>query len=116
MPHVDHEQVAEALEAERSTVVRQLRELGADETGELTGEVDFGEAFADAGAATAERTETIGIVDSLKIRLGEVDAALEKLAAGTFGICSDCGKNIEPDRLAFRPTSVRCVSCKANSR
>jgi RNA polymerase-binding transcription factor len=116
MPNVDREQVAATLEAERSRVLHQLHELGADESGDLTGEVEFGDAFADAGAATAERTETMGIVGTLKTRLGEVDAALGKLADGTFGVCSSCGKEIEPDRLAHRPTSVKCVRCKAGGR
>lgn len=116
MPHVDREQVASILEAERSTVLHQLRELGADASGDLTGEVDFGAAFADAGAATAERTETMGIVETLKSRLDEVDAALGKLADGTFGICSTCGKEIEQDRLLHRPTSIKCVSCKTAGR
>ncbi len=116
MPHIDREQVAATLEAERSTVLHQLRELGADASGDLTGEVDFGAAFADAGAATAERTETMGIVDTLKTRLDEVDAALGKLADGTFGTCASCGREIEPDRLTYRPTSIRCVSCKEDGR
>jgi DnaK suppressor protein len=116
MPDVDREQVATTLEAERSRLLHQLHELGADESGDLTGEVDFGDAFADAGAATAERTETMGIVETLKTRLEEVDAALTKLADGTFGICSSCGEEIEPDRIAHRPTSVKCVSCKARGR
>jgi len=116
MPHVDRKQVAATLEAERLTVLHQLRELGADASGDLTGEVDFGAAFADAGAATAERTETMGIVVTLKTRLDEVEAALGKLTDGSFGICSSCGKDIEPDRLAHRPTSIKCVGCKAEGR
>lgn len=115
MPHVDHKQVAAALEAERLALLHQLHELGSDESGELTGEVDFGNAFADAGAATAERTETIGIVETLKKRLDEVATSLAKIADGTFGVCCECGKDIESDRLAFRPTSVKCVTCKANT-
>jgi len=39
-----------ALKAEREKLVRQLTELGATETGELTGAVEYG--FADAAAAT----------------------------------------------------------------
>ena len=116
MPDVDREQVAATLDAERSTVLHQLSELGADESGDLTGEVDFGDAFADAGAATAERTETMGIVETLKTRLEEIDVALGKLADGTFGVCSSCGNEIEPDRLAHRPTSIKCVDCKASGR
>ena len=116
MPTVDREQVRVALEEERSTVLHQMRELGADESGDLTGDVDFGGAFADAGAATAERTETMGIIESLANRLNEVDAALSKLVDGTFGICGSCGHEIEADRLTHRPTSVKCVSCKSSGR
>jgi len=116
MRHLDHDDVAAALEAERTTVLHQLHELGSDESGELTGDVDFGSAFADAGAATAERTETIGVVDGLKKRLDEVAASLARLADGTFGVCTECGNDIKYDRLAFRPTSAMCVSCKASTR
>ncbi|MCL1595120.1 MAG: TraR/DksA C4-type zinc finger protein [Actinomycetia bacterium] len=113
MPQFDRDHVAAKLDQERVTVLHQLHELGANDAGELTGEVDFGDAFADAGAATAERTETIGIVESLTRRLSEIDAAIMKLEGGTFGVCSACGKDIETDRLDYRPTSVKCVSCKS---
>jgi DnaK suppressor protein len=116
MPHVDILTARRALEDERATVVHQLHELGADESGDLTGAVDFGDAFADAGAATAERTETIGIVSSLKTRLDEVDRALGKIEEGTFGVCMVCGKDIGAARMEFRPTSVRCVDCKSKVR
>lgn len=113
MHHVDLDRASTALTAERATVVHQLHELGANESGELSGDVDFGDAFADAAAATAERTETIGLVDSLKKRLDEVDRAIGMVQEGTFGVCIECGKDIGSDRIEFRPTSVRCVSCKS---
>ena len=115
MPHVDLDSARSALADERTTVVHQLHELGADESGNLTGDIDFGDAFADAGAATAERTETIGIVGNLKKRLDEVDRALIKIDDGTFGVCIVCGKNIGAARMEFRPTSVRCVDCKSKA-
>ena len=113
MADVDLNSARHALTDERTTVVHQLHELGADEAGNLTGDIDFGDAFADAGAATAERTETIGIIASLKKRLDEVDRALSKIDEGTFGVCMVCGDDISADRLEFRPTSVRCVDCKS---
>lgn len=102
----------ELLEAERGRLVHQLSELGANEEGELTGEVQFGDGFADAGAATAERTEVIGLVDTLKVQLDAVDAALGRIANGTYGTCASCGKPIDPARLEARPESIYCVDCK----
>jgi DnaK suppressor protein len=104
------------LREERANLVHQLEELGANESGELTGEVDYGEGFADAAAATAERTEVIGLVDSLKSTLDAVDTALERIAEGKYGLCKSCGKEIGTARLEFRPDSVLCVDCKSKGR
>ena len=103
------------LRDERTNLVHQLEELGANEDGELRDDVDFGEGFADAAAATAERTEVIGLVESLKKMLDEVDAALARVDEGSYGTCADCGKEIGQARLEFRPESIYCVDCKAKA-
>lgn len=102
---------ARLLEA-RDRLVRQLAELGSEETGELRSDMVFGDGFADAGAATAERTEVLGLVDTLKGQLDDVDAALARIAQGKYGICANCGKAIDPARMDARPESVLCVNCK----
>ncbi|MEA2002834.1 MAG: TraR/DksA C4-type zinc finger protein [Actinomycetota bacterium] len=101
-----------ALKEEREKLVRQLAELGATESGELTGEVDYGDGFADAAAATAERSEVLGIVDNVTKLLADVDQALAKVDDGTYGLCKACGKEIGAARMEFRPTSRYCVDCK----
>jgi DnaK suppressor protein len=113
---VNVDQAASALASERSKLVRQLGDMGANERGELTGEVEYGEGFADAAASTAERSEVLGIVDNLHRMLVSVDAALAKVKAGTYGLCESCGKPIDDDRLEFRPTSRFCVDCKSKRR
>ena len=103
-----------SLRAEREKLTHQLQELGANERGELTGAMEFGDGFADAAAATAERTEVLGIVENTKHMLDDVDAALEKIAEGTYGHCESCGIEIGAARREFRPTSRYCVDCKSN--
>lgn len=103
------------LRDERSNLIHQLAELGANDDGQLRDDVSYGEGFADAAAATAERTEVIGLVDSVKVMLDNVDAALERIAEGTYGTCAECGKKIGQARIEFRPESIYCVSCKAKS-
>jgi DnaK suppressor protein len=107
---------AEALLIEeRVKVLRQLEELGSDESGQLNGSVDYGDTFADAGAVTAERTEVLRLVEALKIRLDRADVALGKIAKGTYGICETCGEQIGLDRIQYLPAVRRCVECKAAS-
>ena len=108
-------EAAARLREERANLVHQLAELGATETGELRSDVDFGEGFADAAAATAERTEVLGLVDSLKTMLADVDRALAQIEEGTYGICRNCGKEIGEARLEFRPESTLCVECKSKA-
>ena len=110
---MDINAVAEVLHGERRRLVHQLAELGADETGELTGAVEFGDGFADAAATTAERTEILGIADNAKVMLDDVDAALARVENGTYGTCEECGKEIGAARMEFRPTSKFCFDCKS---
>jgi len=115
MPTIDIDKTLAVLTEDRRNLLHQLAELGADENGELTGDMDYSDAFADAGATTAERTETMGIVDNLKNRLDKIDAAINRLDEGTFGVCTQCGKDIGRDRIEYRPTSSKCFDCKTSS-
>jgi DnaK suppressor protein len=45
-------------------------------------------------------------------RLREVRMALRRIAAGTFGICIECEKNINPKRLAAVPWASSCIACQ----
>lgn len=109
---IDVDNARKVLAEEREKLVHQLNELGSDENGDLRSDLDFGEGFADAAAVTSERTEVLGIVETLKHQLDEVDAAVEKLDSGTYGTCDSCGKEIGAARMAARPVSLLCVDCK----
>jgi len=100
------------LREERAHLVHQLDDLGAAETGDLRSDIDFGGSFADAASVTAERTEVLGVVESLKSQLDAVDRALQHIEAGTYGVCDNCGLEISAARLEARPYSVLCIDCK----
>jgi DnaK suppressor protein len=110
---VNNDGAIAALNREREKLVRQLADLGATESGELTGDIEYGDGFADAAAATAERSEVLGIVDNLTELLADVDQAMARVNEGTYGLCKNCGKEIGADRMEFRPTSRYCIDCKA---
>lgn len=115
MSGIDTARAETRLRKERANLVHQLEELGATESGDLRDDVDFGEGFADAAAATAERTEVLGLVESLKRALDDVDGALDQIAQGTYGACRECGKQIGAERMEHRPESTRCVDCKSSA-
>src|SRR3954463_1111300 len=48
---------------------------------------------------------------SLLGTIEEIDAALERIAAGGYGVCVGCGADIPAERLEFRPRAVTCVAC-----
>jgi len=53
---------------------------------------------------------------SLLLTIGEIDAALDRIAAGSYGVCVHCGVDIPAERLEFRPFAAGCVACQASAR
>mgnify|MGYP001275786193 CR=1 FL=1 len=45
--------------------------------------------------------------------LAAIDAALERIAAGQYGVCLECGVTIPEARLNAYPMALRCVSCQS---
>jgi DnaK suppressor protein len=67
------------------------------------------------GATIAfERQHVAALLTRARTQLNEVDAALGRLDAGSYGRCARCGQPIAPARLAARPTATTCVSCAGN--
>jgi DnaK suppressor protein len=47
----------------------------------------------------------------LQVTIAEIDAALARIDAGTYGRCVTCGAEIPEERLELRPFAGRCVTC-----
>ena len=48
---------------------------------------------------------------SLQRTIAEIDAALARIEAGSYGVCVHCGATIPEERLELRPYAGACVSC-----
>ena len=84
---------------------------------ELSGEVSFDEENADAGTFTFERERDLSIENNVRDLLGKIDRALTRMAGGTYGVCSRCGKPIEKARLRVLPYVDLCIKdAQAQSR
>jgi DnaK suppressor protein len=52
---------------------------------------------------------------ALQRTIDEIDAALERVAAGSYGVCVHCGAPIPEERLELRPFAAGCVACQQRS-
>lgn len=62
----------------------------------------------DMGTEMFEREKDIALNEHAEKELQDINAALHAIADGTYGICSECGKDIPFERLEAIPTADRC--------
>ena len=98
---------AELLRNERSHLQAQLTELGFADQGSG---LNYDSNFADSSQVTAERGEAERLATELRESLDEVEAALERLTDGTYGLCEVCGKPIGAARLEAMPAARLCIA------
>ena len=95
------------LENERRLI---LSEIKRNEKPESFGtDIDH---FDEKTDETEEFGNQLAIAQGLKQRLDDIEVALAKITAGTYGICEKCGKPIEEDILDIDPESRLCKSDK----
>jgi DnaK suppressor protein len=67
----------------------------------------------DDAAAEAQRSMDIAQLSHATAELAEIDAALARIADGSYGWCIDCGGPIGRPRLLVHPMAVRCAPCQS---
>jgi len=106
------------LEAKKADIVKELSRIGSRAAG---GEINFNANYPDYGdsasiedsaSEVADYTTNLSLERELEGDLRDVEKALKSIAAGTYGKCKYCSKEIEIERLRIRPESNSCVSCK----
>ena len=116
---MDAAEIRRRLEAER----RRLAELtgtlsvpsGASKV-EATSEVgDHNQDPADMASETFERAKDLSILIGMAAKIADIERALERLAAGTYGVCEACGQPIGEDRLEAWPAARFCRTDQARS-
>jgi RNA polymerase-binding transcription factor DksA len=102
-----------ALQKRRLELLAQIKEQSTLEAaqGGQAGRPEVGDFGDEDTAAELVHTER-ALLDLHREDLRDVEAALERLADGMYGICVDCGGLIGEGRLAARPASLRCEPCQ----
>jgi RNA polymerase-binding transcription factor DksA len=107
---IDGEAARDRLERERERVtslIAGLRDEGldqeeSDQVGELT---HYDQHPADQASETFEREKDLSILEQLEDELAEIEAALQRLDEGTYGVDEVTGEPIDPERLEAIPTA-----------
>ena len=90
----------EALTAEFDEVVAASASSNADD-----------EHDPEGATIAFERQQVVALLDQARRRLADVDAALARRDAGSYGTCETCGRPIAAERLAARPAARTCITC-----
>lgn len=91
---------------ELAALEQRLAALGAMRDANTDDEHD-----PDGAPVSAEWSRLAGIRLDTERELAATDAALARLADGSFGVCANCGRPIAPARLEARPTATLCIDC-----
>ena len=103
---------AAQLHTLREQTLAQLRaQLGGGSRADAAAEQRASESD-DWAQADAQRDLTVALGERESATLVAIDAALQRIADGSYGLCVDCGVNIPTARLHANPTSLRCVACQ----
>ncbi len=67
--------------------------------------------MADLGSDNFEQEFTLSLMQSEEGTLGNIEAALERVEDGTYGVCEECGVKIPKKRLDAIPYATMCIRC-----
>lgn len=105
------------LEEEKARLVGQLSNVG-HKNPEISG--DWSPTAPDLNNPTADINDVADSIEAfegnaaieveLEARLLEIDSALARIEAGTYGICRVCGAEIEETRLHANPSAPTCIA------
>jgi len=110
------EKLRELLVEEREHHVRQAADLQADADALVNdreqGDTQFDEESGEGDTISVERERDLMLSATARLSVDEIDLALERMKAGTYGLCTPAGRRIPVARLEAIPWADTCVDCK----
>lgn len=106
--------IRNALRDERAETVALIDQLSSrlDAVIEATADSSSDDEHDPEGSTLAvERGQLVAQLERSRVRLDELDAALDRVGAGTYGRCEICGREIGEARLEVLPAARLCIDC-----
>lgn len=116
---MDESRVRAALGRERAATLAQREQMrrDLDDVIEAAADVATDDEHDPEGATIAyERSRTTALIEQADAHLGEIALALERVEAGAYGTCTNCGGPVAPERLDARPVVRTCIACARQRR
>ncbi len=116
MSTIDTDRFRDALLEARRRVEHALATLRDEHPGSLDDEVEEVAGTTDnhlgeTASATLGREIDYTLGENSEAVLAEIDAALQRIDDGTYGTCTNCGKDISLERLEAYPAASLCIDC-----
>lgn len=113
MTNVDLDGRRTELVVMRDRVLRAAHDIVEDDEGESELSSAGGDQhLADHATDMLDREVDESLEENAEQLVREIDLAIGRIDAGTYGTCSRCGQEIPRERLDAVPYAVLCVSCK----
>lgn len=104
------DEIKQALLAKKANLTRninsELDEMHTASEGHHLADMD------DLGGDANDEETNYKILEIESAELDQIDYALERIENGTYGVCEECEKPINPERLRALPFASLCISCK----
>jgi DnaK suppressor protein len=96
------------LESEQVRLETAIAHLDAEGSENL----GYGNHMADDATEAFEQAKDLALRQNTEQLLSQVNDALERFEQGTYGICEQCGTDIDPARLKALPYVTHCLHCQ----
>jgi len=103
------ERLKEALLVEQMRLQEQMAALSEVAVQDNLG---YGNHQADDASAAFDQAKDLAIRINADSLLKQVNSALRRFEAGTYGLCVDCNKPIDAARLQAIPYADLCMDCQ----
>jgi len=92
--------------------IKLLSEMESELKAEREGNKDEGMDTYDLASEERDREISFILADRERVKIKQIDDALERLADGSYGICESCGLDIGEERLEVMPFTRLCRDCQ----
>ena len=103
------------IEAELSKIAVKNPNIKGDWTSVPQDILDPADSLDEKAQTVTNLEERRAVEQNLELRLKEIDATLQQLDAGTYGVCTNCSTVIDKKRLDAIPAVKMCMDCASKT-